>query len=160
VIFGYCELNGRTGHQAGRELLEEKYRACTGETPPPISVTPEGKPYWENSPWYFSISHTNRHAFCALAKVPVGIDAEELDRPMMLLSLAEKVLSPGEKAQFDRAEDKRRAFLTFWVLKEAAAKQSGEGLRIYPNHTNFSLKDPRVWEIDGCLVAVLIGETN
>ena len=68
------------------------------------------------------------------------------------------MLSPGEKAQFDRAEDKRRALLTFWVLKEAAAKQSGEGLRIYPNHTDFSLEDPRVWECDGCLVAVLIDE--
>lgn len=157
MIFAYCELAGRTGHQAGWELLEKEYRAHTGEAPPPISVTPEGKPYWENSPWHFSISHTRRHAFCALAKVPVGIDAEELDRQIQL-SLAEKVLSPREKEQFDRAADKRRALLTFWVLKEAAAKQSGEGLRIYPNHTDFSLKDPRVWECDGCLVAVLIGE--
>lgn len=159
MIFGYCLLDGRTGHQAGWELLEKEYRACTGQAPPPISVTPEGKPYWKDSPWHFSISHTHRHAFCALAKVPVGIDAEELDRPIAL-TLAERVLSPWEKEQFDQAEDKRRALLTFWVLKEAAAKQSGEGLRIFPNHTSFSLKDPRVWECDGCLVAVLIGETN
>ena len=42
--------------------------------------------------------------------------------------------------------------------KEAAAKLSGEGLRGYPNHTNFSLDDPRVQQIDGCLVAVIEGE--
>lgn len=157
MIFAYCELSGRTGHQAGRALLEEIYRSHTGEAPPPISVTPEGKPYWKDSPWHFSISHTHRHAFCALMQAPIGIDAEELDRNVSL-SLADKILSPGEKRQFDQAADKRRALLTFWVLKEAAAKQSGEGLRIYPNHTNFTLDDPRVRECAGCLVAILTGD--
>ena len=135
-------------------LVHRLYRAETGEDLPPILVTERGKPYFEHSPWHFSITHTHRHAFCVLAKAPVGIDAEELDRPVRL-ALADKVLSPGERAQFDAAQDKARAFLTFWVLKEAAAKCSGEGLRGYPNHTDFSLEDPRVREMDGCLVAVL-----
>ena len=38
---------------------------------------------------------------------------------------------------------------------EAAAKLSGDGLQGYPNHTNFSLDDPRVTEYSGCLVAIL-----
>ena len=71
------------------------------------------------------------------------------------LKLAEKILSPNEKKQFDAASDKRKALLTFWVLKEAAAKLSGDGLQGYPNHTDFSLNDPGVTEIAGCLVAVL-----
>lgn len=157
MIVAYCELKGRSGHQAAWALLEEQYRTHTGLLPPPISVTPKGKPYWKDSPWYFSISHTSRHAFCALSRAPIGIDAEELDRPVSL-SLAEKILSPREMLQFLRAKDKRRALLTFWVLKEAAAKRSGEGLRIYPTHTDFSLEDPRVREIAGCLVAVLTDE--
>jgi phosphopantetheinyl transferase len=45
--------------------------------------------------------------------------------------------------------------LTFWVLKEAEAKLSGQGLKGYPNHTNFSLEDPRVTQMEGCLVAVM-----
>ena len=57
--------------------------------------------------------------------------------------------------QFDAAPDKRRALLTFWVLKEARVKRTGEGLRGYPNKTDFSLNDPRVTEMDGCLVAVI-----
>lgn len=73
----------------------------------------------------------------------------------MDLRLAEKVLSPSEKAQFDAAADQRRALLTFWVLKEASVKLTGEGLRGYPNDTAFSLADSRVREIDGCLVAIL-----
>lgn len=150
-----CALNGMTGHEAGRMLLRQLYQEETGEDLPAMALTDRGKPYFPGSPWHFSISHTKRHAFCVLAKRNVSIDAEEIDRNIHL-NLAEKVLSPGEKAQFDSAQDKHRALLTFWVLKEAAAKLSGEGLRGYPNHTDFSLEDPRVKVMDGCLVAVMI----
>ena len=159
MILGSCELTGRTGHEAGRELLASLYREATGEELPPIAVADRGKPYFVDSTWHFSISHTHRHVFCALAMHPLGIDAEELDRNINL-RLAEKILSPVEKAQYDAAEDKRHALLTFWVLKEAAAKLTGEGLKGYPNYTEFSLDDPRVKRIDGCLVAVLEGERN
>lgn len=154
MILAHCKLQGQSGHDAGRKLLLQLYREQTGREIPEIAVTDRGKPYFPESPWYFSISHTKRHAFCALSRNPVGIDAEELDRDVKL-TLADKVLSPAEKAQFDAAPDPHRALLTFWVLKEAAAKHTGEGLRGYPNHTNFTLEDPRVTEIDGCLVAVV-----
>ena len=147
-------LQGQTGHEAGRQLLAEAYHAETGEDLPEIRTTDRGKPCFVDSRWHFSISHTPKHAFCVLSKTNVAIDAEETDRKINL-ALAEKILSPAEKVRYNAATDKRRALLTFWVLKEAAAKLSGEGLRGYPNHTNFSLEDPRVTETDGCLVAVL-----
>ena len=148
-----CELNGRGGHEAGRALLEALYREATGLPLPPIVIGEWGKPYFVDSGWHFSISHTKNHAFCALARENVAIDAEELDRPINQ-KLAEKILSPREKAQYDAAPDKARALLTFWVLKEAAAKLSGRGLRGYPSNTDFSLDDPRVREMDGCLMAI------
>ncbi len=154
MIFGSVELQGRTGHEASRVLLETLYREQIGEKMPEIRVAERGKPYFATGDWHFSISHTKRHAFCVLDKRPIGIDAEELDRNIRL-ELAEKILSPKEKTQFDAAQDKRRALLTFWVLKEAAAKATGEGLRGYPNQTDFSLDDPRVKEVNGCLVAVI-----
>ena len=147
-------LNGRTGHEVGRELLADLYRRVTGSDPPPITTALRGKPYFQDSPWHFSISHTKRHAFCALADHPVGIDAEELSRTVNP-NLAAKILSPAEQAEYAAASDKNKALLTFWVLKEAAAKFTGEGLQGYPNHTAFSLTDPRVSEQDGCLVAVI-----
>ena len=156
MILASCALKGRSGHEAGRELLARLYRQETGEPLPPIVTTERGKPYFPDSPWHFSITHTRRHAFCALSRKEIGIDAEELDRDINL-RLAEKILSPAEKARFEAAEDKRRALLTFWVLKEAAVKFSGEGLQGYPNRTDFTLEDPRVREIDGCLVAVIEG---
>ena len=147
-------LNGRTGHEAGRALLDRLYRQATGEAPPPIRIMPRGKPCFDGGDWCFSISHTKKRVFCVLAKHNVAVDAEELDRDINL-RLAEKILSPGEMAWFDAASDKRKALLTFWVLKECAAKLSGEGLRGYPDHTDFSLDDPRVTERNGCLVAVM-----
>lgn len=150
----FSRLNGQTGHEAGRQLLAQLYREETGEDLPEIWTTDRGKPYFSDSPWHFSISHTPRHAFCVLSRNNVAIDAEEADRDIRL-KLADKILSASEKAQFDAAEDKQKALLTFWVLKEAAAKLSGEGLRGYPNYTNFSLEDPRVTETDGCIVAVM-----
>ena len=154
MIFGHCALEGRSGHEAGRALLADLYRAATGESLPEIAVTDRGKPYFISSPWHFSISHTPKHAFCALAMHPLGIDAEEADRKINP-RLAEKILSPAEKARFDAAADKSTALLTFWVLKEAAAKLSGQGLTGYPNHTEFSLDDPRVTIMDGCFLAIL-----
>ena len=153
----YCRLNGASGHEAGRKLLAELYRAETGRDLPPILTTPRGKPYFVEGGLHFSISHTRNHAFCVLSDRNVAIDCEEIGRKVNQ-NLPKKVLSEPEWAQYQRASDKDRALLTFWVLKEAAAKLSGEGLRGYPNKTNFSLDDPRVTEIDGCLVAVMEGE--
>lgn len=143
-------LLGKDPHEAGLSLLKE---LCGGALPE-LARTRLGKPYFVADPRHFSISHTPRHVFCALSDRPVGVDAEELDRKINL-RLAEKILSAREYAQFQQAEDKNRALLTFWVMKEAAGKCTGEGVKIYPNHTDFSLADPRVQELDGCLVAVI-----
>ena len=89
-----------------------------------------------------------------MSKNNIGIDAEERDRQIRL-QLAEKILSAAEMAQFEKAEDLRLALLKFWVLKEAQAKFTGDGLRGYPAHTDFTLSDPRVRELQGCLVAVI-----
>ena len=150
-------LENQTGHEAGRALLADLYFRTTGEALPEIRQTEAGKPYFPHSPWHFSVSHTTRRVFVALGRENVGVDAEELDRNISL-KLADKVLSPMERAQFDAAQDKRKALLTFWVLKEASVKLSGTGLRGYPNHTEFFLDDPRVMQMDGCLVADLTEE--
>lgn len=154
MILASCDLDGRTGHEAAWALLEQTYRRAVGQPLPPTARTDRGKPYFLTGSWHFSLTHTRRHAFCVLSRRPVGIDAEELDRPIRP-ELAEKILSPAEYTQFAQAEDPRQALLTFWVLKEAAAKQTGQGLRGYPNETNFALTDPRVIRLRGCLVAVV-----
>ena len=150
-----CSLDGRSGHEAGLSLLTQLYHAHVGSPLPPILRQPGGKPYFAHSHWHFSITHTPGHAFCVLADRPVGIDAEELDRKINL-TLAPKILSREELAQFTAAEDPRLALLSFWVLKEANAKRTGQGIGFHPRHTNFSLNDPRLQRRDGCLLAVIL----
>ena len=153
--YACCPLEGRSGHEAGWALLRQLYLEETGQNLPSVRLSKTGKPYFPGSPYCFSISHTRRHAACVLGKHPVGLDLEELDRPVPL-KLAKRVLSPVEYAQFETAPDKTRAFLTFWVLKEALVKCRGTGLQGFPNHTAFDLHDPRVWEQDGCLAAMIV----
>jgi len=153
------EIGGRTGHEVGRVLLEEMYLRHVGGTMPRIQRTDRGKPYFVDSPWRFSISHSKSHVFCALSPKQIGIDAEELDRDVRP-ELADKILSPMEREQYDGAPDKRLALLRFWVLKEAQAKMTGEGIKFHPTHTEFLLSDPRVRELQGCLVAVIEEEDH
>ena len=151
-----CALDGISGHEAGRKLLRSLWQTHVGGDLPPIGIAERGKPYFVESHWHFSISHTKKHAFCVLSDRPIGLDAEEADRKIDL-RLAQKILSSYEKTQFDWASDKTEALLKFWVLKEAAAKCTGEGLRGDPNHTDFDLADSRLALIDGCFVAVITG---
>lgn len=150
-------LEGDDPHRSGRELLAQIYEKQVGGEMPPIVIAPRGKPDFGEGDWHFSISHSKDHVFCALCSCPVGVDAEELTRQVKP-GLAQKILSAGERRQYDAATDKNRALLTFWVLKEAAGKLTGQGIGFRPDHTDFSLSDPRVRLIDGALVAVCTQE--
>ena len=154
IALAHAATAPKQGHEDGRKLLRQLFETHVGGEMPPIAIGERGKPYFEGHPIHFSITHTPNHVFCALSHRPIGIDAEELDRKFSL-RVADKILSPTEKAQFDAATDKSRALLTFWVLKEAAGKCSGQGINANPNQTAFTLDDPRVTEQDGCLVAVI-----
>lgn len=147
-------LDGMSGHDAGRQLLAELYRERTGSEMPEIAVTDRGKPYFVTGDIHFSISHTKKQAFCVLADKPVGIDAEETDRNIDI-GLADKILSPAEKERYAAWPDKRQALLRLWVLKEAYAKMTGRGWGGYLYQTDFDPDDPRIQEINGCLVAVM-----
>ncbi len=154
MILAHADIQPGQGHREGRRLLGQLYREYTGQEMPPIACTPLGKPYFTEGSLQFSITHTDHHVFCAISDRPIGIDAEELTRSINP-RLAEKLLSPAEKLRYHAAPDKARALLTFWVLKEARGKLEGKGMQLWPNHTDFFPEDPRVREMNGCLVAVI-----
>lgn len=145
-------LDGRSGHQVGRQLLSELYRAQTGDDLPDIAVTPLGKPYFADSPWHFSISHTKSHAFCVLCRENVGIDAEEMGRRVSEAVMA-RYLSPRERRRL--GDDPQDAALRLWVLKEAEGKRTGKGIGNWMKNTDFFPDCEKIQEIDGCYVAVL-----
>lgn len=147
-------LGRRTGHQAGRALLAALYHAVVGLPMPQIWEAPGEKPRFRDGIWHFSITHTRRHAFCALAPFPVGLDAEEADRPVSP-ALAEKILSPGELARYHAAGARREDLLALWVLKESFGKLTGTGIWPVLRRTDFSPEDPRLTTRNGCLLALM-----
>ncbi len=149
----HCPLQGQNSHASGRQLLETLYRQTTGQPMPSMATTARGKPYFVDSPWHFSISHTKNHVFCALSQHPIGMDAEETDRQVSP-HLARRWLSPSEQQRVAGNGD----VLRLWVLKEAYAKLTGQGLGNYLKNTDFDPNDRRIQEIDGCFVAILEGE--
>ena len=154
-----CPVAAGQGHEAGRALLKRMYEAYTGEPMPQILKAERGKPYFLGKKLHFSITHTKRRVFCALSDRPIGVDAEELDRDISL-KLAQKILSAPEYARYEKLIDKKEGLLRFWVLKEAQAKCTGQGIIGYPNKTDFSPDDPRVMMQDGCLLAVVEEEED
>lgn len=143
-------LHGRNGHEVGLELLESLYREETGNSLPAIQRTPQGKPYFLQSPLHFSISHSKNHVFCCLCKENVGMDAEEMDRPVAP-AVALRFCSEAERLRIQTPGD----LLRLWVLKESYAKLTGRGLGNYLLETDFSPMDPRIQIIDGCYVAMI-----
>ena len=154
IQLAHLPILNSTGHETARTLLRRMYREHFGTEMPEIVCEERGKPRFSDGSIHFSITHTPHHAFCVLSDVPVGIDAEEIDR-VINPRLAEKILSPAEKIRYDAAANQPEALLRLWVLKEAQVKCTGEGLRGYPNHTDFSPEDPRIQILEGCFVAII-----
>ena len=53
MMLGHCELSGRSGHEAGRELLAALYREATGEDLPPSPLLKRGNPTLREAPGTF-----------------------------------------------------------------------------------------------------------
>ena len=123
MILEYAPVEDLTPHETGRRLLQQMYSRQFGQPMPPIRKGSRGKPYFAGNPVYFSITHTRKHVFCAMAPHPIGIDAEELDRKIRP-ELAQKILSAGEFARYQESPDPANALLRLWVLKEAQGRPS------------------------------------
>ncbi len=146
-------LSGRSGHEAAWELAASHF----GGNLPEIIRTPQGKPLFAQGNLHISISHTKNHAFCAIASYNIGIDAEEIGRPVRAVA---RYCSPKEIARAEGAQDPGDAYLRLWVLKEAYGKFTGKGLGDSLKNTDFSPDDPNIQIIDGCYVAICTGDNH
>jgi 4'-phosphopantetheinyl transferase len=93
---------------------------------PKLAQSETGKPYFEDFPLHFNLSHTDTLVCAALSASPVGIDAQTLTTASD--AVVRRVLSPAERKLLAEADDKAALFTRFWTQKEAYAKQTGEGL--------------------------------
>ena len=97
-----------------------------------------GKPHLASPPEDaagLSFNLTNTQGLVALViarNIPVGVDAEYLNRPVKVLSLADRFFSPDEVIELRGHAPARqeRRFLRYWTLKESYIKARGKGLSI------------------------------
>lgn len=91
-----------------------------------FSYTKKGKPFFENQNLYFSISHSGDYVACTTAKKPVGIDIQKI-HPFSE-RLAKRICNSLEYESISKSENKSSNLTKLWSQKEAAAKQTGEGI--------------------------------
>lgn len=125
VIYG---MNGLTSRAQARGLLALAAREAWGLDPlPEIARREGGKPFFpQRKDLHFNLSHSGPLALCALDSAPVGVDIQIVKR--LRPGLPERVCSPEELAWLGGQTELWPAFTLLWTLKEARAKESGQGL--------------------------------
>ena len=100
------------------------------------------KPLLVHEELHMNLSHCKGLAVAAVAKMPVGVDAEP---PRDVAeTLMRKILSPKEIIDVkDTAPAEREfRFSRYWTLKEAYTKYTGEGIRRQFSSLCFRLSEP------------------
>lgn len=134
------------GELISRKIIQQKSSIPTQEIH--FKKTKKGKPFLNNSPIHFNISHSGDWVVLAVADMDVGIDVEKLRN--INYRVATRFFSKGENAALKQLEgiDKLKLFFDFWTLKESYLKLLGTGLTkslssftIIRDNNNFKLKE-------------------
>lgn len=90
----------------------------------------KGKPYFEDIPLFFSISHSGEYVLCAVSSREVGADIQKI-QPADVMKLAKRFFSEPECRALERCEsdgEREGLFFGLWTRKEAYGKLTGEGI--------------------------------
>jgi 4'-phosphopantetheinyl transferase len=130
----------RATYIAAHAMLRRVLRQAHGVEEPDIVLSPLGRP--ELMPQRdgrpapsFNLTHTRDFAACAILHgAPIGIDAEDIRRPIDVAEMAGRWFHPSERRLLKRIAEVKRVemFFRVWTLKEAILKTTGHGLRIEP----------------------------
>lgn len=90
-----------------------------------------GKPYLQEYPFYFSLSHSGDYVLCVLSGQEVGADIQQ-HRKCDTKRLAERFFSEQEKVFLEQARQRgcrgEELFFYLWARKEAFGKLTGGGI--------------------------------
>jgi len=126
-------LRYRAAHKALRRLLGSSLAQEGAELA--FEIGPFGRPAVAGeSGLHFSLSRSDGVALIGICDMPIGVDVEVIRLVPERNALAEAHLTAEEFAAWRRVDpdDRDRALLYCWTLKEAIAKALGVGLSLPP----------------------------
>lgn len=102
------------------------------QEPIPISYTygAKGKPYFQNVPLFFNLSHSEDYVVCVVSEHEVGVDIQK-QKPLNAERISNRFFHEREKAflaGFSDEEERSEWFYRLWTRKEAYGKMTGEGV--------------------------------
>lgn len=90
-----------------------------------------GKPYIEDLPIFFNLSHSGNYAMCVVSDCEVGCDIEEIksaeDKLAKRFFREEEYQDINSQENFNERKD---LFYRYWTLKESFMKATGLGLKL------------------------------
>lgn len=131
---------------AARGILRSLLGRYLNTAPQAITFlyTEHGKPYLQNTPLQFNVSHSHEMAVFAFTKAcDIGVDIEKIENDFKE-GVAQRYFSIEEYEQLMLLPEELRAFAFYriWALKEALIKAIGEGLHFSLASFSVSLSDP------------------
>lgn len=95
---------------------------------------------------HFNLSHTPGLIAMAVSLIPeIGIDVENVDRPVEISDIAEMVFTSRELHRLSRrSHQEREAFFELWTLKEAYIKARGTGFSLSPQKFELANDNGRI----------------
>ncbi len=145
IYFTKDERNWELSERAYRFVRDKAFSYFGKE--PVLSYAEQGKPYFENIPLHFNISHCEKAVAIALGDCPVGVDIENI-RPVNF-KVAERFFTEDE--QNTLKDDKE--FFRIWTRKEAFAKKDGRGLSMGFHNIDTLRENIKTEEFKGCILS-------
>jgi 4'-phosphopantetheinyl transferase len=89
------------------------------------------------------LTHTREYAACALSRMRIGLDIEELGCKEGLVRVESYAFSSRERDSLAccSGEERERRFFRIWTLKEAYLKRLGRGVESIRHAPSFSIDD-------------------
>ncbi len=94
-----------------------------------IAIDSNKKPYLINQPSvFFNVSHSADYALIAIAKSPVGVDIEYVNKSFDYKEILPNIFNKIETDDVQHSHEKHFIFYKFWTRKEAIVKAIGKGI--------------------------------
>ncbi len=117
-----------------------------------LKINREKKPFAENCPYQFNLSHSGDYLLLAVGDEPLGADIEKITKiPPKTLA---NYFTDTEQEQVEK--EGKQAFFEIWTKKESYVKYTGEGIRglskitTYPEEISFFTTQYEDYQIAIC----------